>query len=258
LADGKNVNIDSISTVIKQSNAFIQFSGNSITYIPKKSSSQREYNTLTTSFGKQSIIILPDGSKVWMNACSSILYPTAFNNETRKVQLIGEAFFEISTIIDSTRPGMKVPFIVELKNGSYINVTGTKFNINAYLHSDIKATLIEGGIEVQKDNFIRKILPGEQAVINSSGNVSIDRTRDVTETFSWKDGMFNYNDTPIEQVMADISRWYNVKIEYKQYVSNHLTIKVPRGITLTNLLNLLQMNSAVHFEINGKKVIVSN
>lgn len=257
LADGKNINIDSISSGIKQSNALITFSGNSVIYVPQKNVFIQEYNKLTTSFGKQSKIILPDGSKVWLNACSSILFPTAFDKELRKVQLIGEAFFEVETITDSTIADGKVPFLVELKGGNYINVTGTKFNVTAYVDEDIKTTLIEGGVEVQNNSNKKKIVPGEQAVINSPGEIAVYQIKDISEIFSWKEGIFNYNNTPITQVMADISRWYNVKIEYKNYVSNHLTIKVPRGITLHDLLNLLQMNSSIRFEISDKKVIVT-
>jgi len=257
LADGKNINIDSTFSGIKQGNALIRFSGNNVIYVPQKNVFAEEYNTLTTSFGKQSIITLPDGSKVWLNACSSIYFPTAFDKELRKIQLIGEAFFEVATLTDSSLAGGKIPFIVELKGGNYINVTGTKFNVTAYDDGVIKTTLIEGGVEVHNNSYKKKIIPNEQAIINSHGDINIYHVRDVGEIFSWKENYFTYNDVPIDQVMADISRWYNIKIEYKNYVTTHLTIKVPRGITLHDLLKLLQMNSAVRFEISNNKVIVS-
>lgn len=257
LANGKNVNIDTLEEGITQNNALIKLTGSGLSYFSTHNPIHKEFNRLTTLYGKQSFIRLPDGSKVWLNACSSISYPTAFDDKARKVQLTGEAFFQISTITDSTLPGCKVPFIVELENDKQVIVKGTEFNLSAYNDANVKATLLEGVIELHSDNDKKLLVPGEQAIIGSSGDITVAHPSDPNESLSWKNGYFNFNDASIEVVMKEISRWYHVSVEYKQYISSHFTLTVYRDITLSNLLDLLEMNSSVQFEVSGSKVFVS-
>lgn len=256
LSNGKIIDLESHYETIKENNAILRRKGNTISYTPIDSQSRQEYNCISTSNGKQFQIVLPDGSKVWLNAESSIVFPTTFSGKKRKVKIIGEAYFEIVKIVDSSLPNYKVPFKVELNNNKQIDVIGTHFNVTAY-NDDIRTTLLEGKIEVKNGKYSKILSPNEQAIITSSGKIKIDHVIDANETISWKEGLFNFNNAPIEMVMAEISRWYNVSIEYEHYVSSHMTITVPRAITLKNLLYLLELNSSVHFEISGNKVFVS-
>ena len=215
------------------------------------------YNTIETPKGGQYQILLPDGSKVWLNAASSLKYPSSFTKSNQRlVSLKGEAYFEIST--DKTRS-----FIVHSANQE-VKVLGTHFNINAYTDEpETTTTLIEGSVkisplinEVADFTAERRLKPGDQAMRSISG-IRI-RHVDVEEAIAWKNGQFVFSSESIAAIMRKISRWYNVDISYEGNVSAlKFTGTLSRYAQVTEVLQMLEMTNKVKFEIKGREIKVS-
>lgn len=203
------------------------------------------YNTMSTPNGAQYKLVLPDGSRVWLNASSSITYPTAFSGNARAVSITGEAYFEVSK--DKNKP-----FHVKV-NDVEVEVLGTHFNINSYSdEAAIKTTLLEGTVKV--NTVILK--PGEQAQF-SSDKIRIVNEVDLEEVMAWKNGKFLFSEkTDIETIMRQISRWYDVEIEYRGKVTQHFWGSISRSANALQVLKLLETTGGVKFKIEGRKVIV--
>ncbi len=218
------------------------------------------YNTISTPRGGQYQITLSDGTKVWLNAASSIRFPVFFSGIERKVEITGEAYFEVSK-------NKAMPFKVKAA-ASEIEVLGTHFNINAYGdEAAIKTTLLEGLVKVsvpvqtgsQSSKFIK---PGQQAVINNSsagsgGKINILNNADTEEAVAWINGRFQFKSADLQSILRQISRWYDVDIEYKGNINLHFTGQLPRSINVSKVLEKLVLTGEVHFKIDGKKIIVS-
>ncbi|ACU60361.1 FecR family protein [Chitinophaga pinensis] len=207
------------------------------------------YNTVTTPLGGQYHLSLADGSEVWLNAGSSIKYPTSFNGTERKVEITGEVYFEIAH-------NAAKPFRV-LTSQQVVEVLGTHFNVNAYLdETDIKTTLLEGSVKVTGSNNTKIIQPGEQAVLNSNGlNVT---KADLEEAVAWKNGEFRFNDEKIGSIMRKLSRWYDIEVTFKGPVPEEgFNGKISRYKNISQALKMLEKTKAVHFQIEGKKVVVT-
>ncbi|TAN13375.1 MAG: DUF4974 domain-containing protein [Chitinophagaceae bacterium] len=208
------------------------------------------YNVLTTPRGGQYELLLPDGSKVWLNAASSIRFPTAFTGNNRKVEITGEAYFEIAQ--NATQP-----FIVE-SNGMNVTVLGTHFNVNAYSdNADMKVTLVEGRVKVASESGTGTILnPMEQAEMNKEGQVRLVEKADVNEAVAWKEGIFQFDGDNMATIMKKISRWYDVEVTYKNGVpSGHFTGIISRNTNLSEVLKMLEL-SGVQFQVEGKNLVV--
>lgn len=209
------------------------------------------YNTLSTPKGGQYQLTLSDGTKVWLNAASSLRFPLVFAGNERKVEMTGEIFFEVAK-------NAKKPFKV-VSNGQEVEVLGTHFNVMAYPNEKaIKTTLVEGSVKVSKDNRSTILQPGQQAKVGF--NNGIFRTiNDVSleEELAWKDGNFQFNNASLDVIMRQIERWYDVDIEYVGKVPDeHFTGKLPRNTNLSNVLKILSM-SEIQFKIEGKKIIIT-
>ena len=256
LADGQNLNVDSVNSPIRQGNLLLTKSGNEISYIKLPNYTPKEgYNTIKTMFGKQIKIVFLDGSKVWLNAGSTIHYPTSFNSTCRKVNITGEAFFEIAPMIDSSL-GAKIPFVVSV-NGMEITVKGTKFIVRAYKDdNEIKTSLIEGIIEVQSGDSSLLLQPGQQAIL-SNKKLKFSSKFDSEEVLSWKNNMFKFKNLEIESLMREISRWYNVTVVYEDFIMDEFTLNVPRNIPLKQLLQILELTSNAHFKLENNTVYCS-
>lgn len=221
------------------------------------------YNTVTTPRGGEYMIILPDGSKVWLNAASSIRFPTAFVGKYRKVELSGEAYFEVVKKVGGGRmEDEKLPFIVTSGNQEVI-VLGTRFNIMAYKdETAIKTTLLEGSVEISNLNVSAslkagrvKLKPGEQA---SSGADNIIKVYDVdaNEAIAWKNGYFQFRRDNIKDIMRKFSRWYDIEVIYDGNMpKDEFVGKIRRSVTLTQALKMFSF-SEIKFKIDGQKVIV--
>jgi transmembrane sensor len=207
------------------------------------------FNTLSTPRGGQFQLTLPDGTEVWLDAASSIHYPTAFTGKTRTVGITGQAYFEV-------KHKASQPFVV-MVNGIQITDIGTHFNISAYNdENSMKTTLLEGAVAVTTDTKKLVLNPGEQAeIINHS--LDLKKGVDVEAVMAWKNGRFQFDGTGIEEVMRQISRWYNVDIEYTSKIPNqHFMGDISRNVGISKVMDMLMATEAVHFKIEGNKIKV--
>lgn len=210
-------------------------------------------NKLSTANGESYQLRLPDGTKVWLNAASSITYPVSFSRSAfREVDLNGEAYFEVSA-------DKKRPFLVKTKHQK-VKVLGTHFNVNAYSdQKSTKTTLLEGSVKLSGEGITKDLLlkPGEQAVLTAS-HIQVN-TIDVEQAVDWKNDEFIFQSEPLESLMKRISRWYNVEVHYAVNVDQEATFtgKVSRAQPISALLNALQ-SGGLKFEVTGSKVLIKN
>ncbi|MHB1178276.1 MAG: FecR family protein [Daejeonella sp.] len=226
---------------------------------PATQNVQLTYNTIETPKGGQYQINLPDGSKVWLNAASSLRFPTAFTGKERQVELTGEAYFEVIGNRD-------MPFRVACNN-QVIEVLGTHFNINSYTDEKvIKTTLLEGSVKVISTNNLSPeeiagvtLQPGQQSQIatGDTNNTIKVVNADTNEAVAWKNGYFMFNYEGIQSVMRKISRWYDAEIEYKGNIPNdRFGGSVSRFKNVSEVLDLLELTGQVHFKIKGRRITV--
>jgi hypothetical protein len=211
------------------------------------------YNTLTTPKGRQFQLILPDGSKVWMNAASSLRYPIAFTGDERRVEVTGEVYFEVAK-------NPKMPFRVKVNNETEVEVLGTHFNINAYTNeATINTSLLEGSVRIT--NGVDKVIlkPGQQGQVkNNSARspITIVPNVDMDQVMAWKNGVFDFDDASLEEVMRQLERWYDIEVVYEKGVPPlEFVGKMGRDLSLPEVLRGLEM-SEVHFTIDGRRLIV--
>lgn len=262
LADGRQVVLDSLGNgvVATQNGAQVTLKDGALAYSKEAGSTTPVYNNLTTPKGRQFQLILPDGSKVWLNAASSLRYPTVFVGNERKVDVNGEVYFEVAK-----NPSM--PFKVSIAapaggpGGSEIEVLGTQFNVNAYSNETaVRTTLVEGSLKVvnrpSNANTTSVVLtPGKQAVITTDSRVKV-ADADVDKVVAWKRGIFNFEDASLEEVMRQIERWYDIQVVYEKNVPDiKFGGKMSNDVSLQGLLKSLQ-ESDVHFRLEGRKLIV--
>lgn len=207
------------------------------------------FNTLSTPIGGQYNIILADGTKVYLNAVSSIKYPTQFNGDKRVVELEGEAYFEVAK-------NKNKPFIVKSNNQS-IEVLGTHFNVHSYNNeSVVKTTLLEGSVAVTYKNQKAILKPGQQS--NVSDNFSKIKVKEVDpeEAVAWKNGRFKFDNADLKNVMRQLERWYGIKVEYRGNVSDvRFNGGTFRNKNLSEVLKVLELSN-IKFKVEGKTVIV--
>lgn len=251
LDNGKTVVLDVTkdSTVQNSNGVALQIHDASLVYNQQSAEVAISYNTLSTPRGSQYQLVLPDGSKVWLNAASSIRFPTAFNGTTRQVTLTGEAYFEVAK-------NTKQPFIVHV-NDMTVQVLGTHFNVMAYSdESAIKTTLLEGSVKVQQQGQFMMLVPGKQALVTAN-NIAIQYA-DVEQETAWKNGSFSFDKATIQEIMRGISRWYDVEIGFEGKIStSRFKGGIRRSEQLSQVLKVLAL-SGVHFKVEGKKIIVQN
>ncbi|PVD50639.1 hypothetical protein DC498_18770 [Terrimonas sp.] len=253
LADGTKVILDSAvnGIVAEQGNTKVIKLGNGeIKYEHSKSLGKVLFNTMTTPAGGQYHLLLPDGTGVWLNAASSVTYPTVFTGKERMVSVTGEAYFEVTR-------NAAMPF--KVKTGEQvIEVLGTHFNVNAYSDENtVNTTLAEGKISITDKGKTMLLQPGQQAQNNRSGNLVLIQHPDIDETLAWKDGLFRFNGTGIEAIMRQVSRWYNVEVIYKDKITEQFVAEIPRNVKVSKLLELLELTKQVHFTIDNRTITVT-
>lgn len=212
---------------------------------------QAVQNTVTTPKGGQYKIILPDGTNVWLNAASSITYPTVFKGAEREVTLNGEGYFEVTK-------NKAMPFRVKSALQT-IEVLGTHFNINAYAdESLVKTTLLEGSVRVTSATNSILIVPGEQAVINRIDNGAISKQQvNLDKEVAWKNGVFSFADEDIREVMRQVSRWYDIDVVYEGDMPTEKFFgEISRSSNLADVFRILELNN-MKFVVEGKIVKVS-
>lgn len=263
LADGSVVYLDSVGNgelanmngvkVVKTADGRIEYSSEQGVL-----SGELKYNTLFNPRGSQVMnMTLADGSRVWLNAGSSVTYPIAFIGKERNVTITGEAYFEIAH--DKTKP-FKVS-----KGETTVEVLGTHFNVNAYDdESEIKVTLLEGKVNVSTKYDVRgaTIKPGEQAIANPStpanggtGSLRVMKDVDVEQVMAWKNGSFVFGEAmSAEEIMRQIARWYDVEVVYEKKPGGHIGGSISRSVNITKVLQILEATGTMQFKVEGRKV----
>ncbi len=263
LADGSQVVLDStIQDVIKeQGNVDILSKGGRLVYdaskLLKENRQSISINTITTPRGGQYQVVLPDGTAVWLNAASSISFPTAFTRSERKVTITGEAYFEVAR--DKSKP-FRVAVVSNsgTADGMEVTVLGTHFNINAYPDEEaMRTTLVEGSVMVRKAGVQMKIVPGEQAGIAVNGTVFDKSYPDIEEVLAWKNGRFKFNNADVMSIMRQMARWYDVEINTEGDLSAiRFSGGVSRKDNIEKLLEILESEGRVKFIKQGKNITV--
>ena len=272
LGNGSTIILDSARNgiIARQGNSKVmKLSDGYLAYTPAGSGSREVlFNMVNTPRGGQYKLSLPDGSRVWLNAASSIRYPTVFAGSERKVELTGEAYFEVAK--NAAKP-FKVKIIPVgdspfrgqgIGDGGEVEVLGTHFNINAYGdEAVIKTTLLQGSVRVTMGSASTLLLPGEQAQASPSngpgGQIKLIKEADLDEAVAWTNGVFKFKQVTIGPLMKAIARWYDVDVHYEGKITSHFIVTIPRNMTVTNVFKILEQTGEVHFSIEGKRVTVT-
>jgi transmembrane sensor len=265
LDDGTKIGLNNKveGTIAQQAQTnIVQKTNGFLVYIPSANGVKKESltNKVSTPIGGTYKIILPDGSKVWLNAASSIEFPSSFNPHQREVRTTGEVYFEIAHLTD-TQTKARVPFRVitaqpnQSNHEQVIEVLGTHFNVNSYADElAIKTTLLEGSVSISTTlNALpiksARLKPGEQSSTNQSNMITIAQNVDLNEAIAWKNGYFEFNNTSLKALMRQISRWYNIAVVYDENAKNDTFYgKIERNYTLKEVLKVLELGN-VHFEL---------
>jgi len=254
LLDGSTIDLDSTSggLLTQQGNTRILKQAKGV--IAYKASNEKPstilFNTLTTPRGGQYKVILADGSRVRLNASSSITYPISFSEKERNVTITGEAYFEVAKVPNS-------PFKVKVYDME-VEALGTHFNINAYTdESSIRTTLLKGSAKLTKNTVSGLVQTSQQGQYNQDGAFTLLKTVDTNEVVAWKNGMFQFNNVDLKAAMRQISRWYDVDVQYdnRAPVTEKLVGEIRRSANLSRAIRVLK-RSGVNCRIEGKTLIV--
>ena len=255
LANGKQLLLDSLGNgiIATQGNTNVKIQNGQLVYDVLQSGGEILYNTMTTPKGRQFQLLLPDGSTVWLNAASSITYPTTFTGNERVVKVSGEVYFEVAK-------NKEKPFIVDVEGKASVHALGTSFNINAYGDEPgIKTTLLEGKVKIvkretangKKDSIFLK--PEEQAIDIAHSPLTINHSPDIDEVMAWKNGRFEFTGNSIQSVMKQISRWYEVDIVYEGTLPEvNFVGVIARREKLSQVLKMLELTNVMRFKIQQK------
>jgi len=254
LADGSVIVLDSASngTLAQQAGATIQktadgtllysANGANTTHMPV-------YNTITTPRGGKYQLGLPDGSQVWLNAASSITFPTAFTGNTRQVSITGEAYFEI-------KKNRNQPFTI-LARSARVDVLGTDFNVSAYDdETALRVALLSGSVNVTRGETVMQIKPGQEAIVTSS-DLRLNQHPDMEKAISWKNDEFIFEHDDINSIMRQLARWYDIEPVVEKPSERRYIGKISRSVPLSEVLGMFEKLGYMHFDINGKKVTVT-
>ena len=254
LADGSVIVLDSAQngTLTNQGNTkVIKLDNGQLAYNSAGiKSTEVLFNTISTPRGGQYQVILPDGSKVWLNAASSLRFPAAFTGAERRVDVTGEGYFEVAK-------NTAMPFVVAV-NGAEVQVLGTHFNVMAYDdEATMKTTLLEGSVKFVKGNTSSLLKPGQQSQLTPTGSVNVVNNVDVEQVMAWKNGLFHFEDADIQTIMRQLSRWYDVEVVYQNKTNNdQFVLGMPRSSKLSDVLKVLELTGDIRFGIEGKKIII--
>jgi transmembrane sensor len=254
LGDGRTILLDSAAggTLARQGAAqIIKVAGGILTY--KVGADDRApvvYNRMETPRGGVYQLILPDGTHVWLNSASSIRYPNIFNGKERKVEITGEAYLQVAK-------NSKMPFVVSSR-GMTVQVLGTEFNLMAYADEEaIRTTLVNGVVKVIKDGAGQLLRPGQQAVLDPGNSHFNTNTPDLSQVLAWKEGRFRFDGVKITVIMRQIARWYDVDVVYRGAApDNEFNGSIKRDEDASKILDALELTGNVHFEVQGRKIIV--
>ena len=263
LADGTKIKLTGSNTGILASEGNVSISKNKEGQIvyetlanDKSNTNAIAYNTLSTPRGGQYQVNLPDGTKVWLNATTTLKFPVVFNKNERRVELNGEAYFEVNPISSSKGSAKKIPFLV-ISHGQKIEVLGTHFNVNAYADEpNIKTTLLEGSVKVINSNAQQSAVlkPGQQSVVDNEITVT---DVDATQAIDWQQGYFTFDNESVESIMRKISRWYNVSVTYQGNIRHRkFGGRISKFENVSQILQIMEKTKVIHFKIEERRIIV--
>lgn len=254
LANGAKINLANIKngSLTIQPGAHVNKESGQLAYKAAADNSgpiQISYNTLTTPRGGQYQLTLADGTKVWLNAASSLKYPTAFSGSERVVELTGEAYFEVAH-------NAKQPFKVKTA-GQIVQDIGTQFDINSYADEEaVTTTLVEGSVKIYSVKGQTMLRPGQQYLSKADGSSQLKDDIDTREATAWKVGMFQFDNADIRTIMRQVSRWYNVDVEYRGTVpASTYHGRISRNSNASAVLQILALGG-INFTMEGGKIIV--
>lgn len=254
LSDGTQLVLDSLGngTIAAQKGAEVILQNKRLAYkLTGETGGNVAYNIINTPKGRQFQVDLPDGTSVWLNAASSIRYPTSFSGQERRVMITGEVYFEVAKNAQS-------PFRVIVNKSTEIVVLGTSFNVNAYTdEASINTTLLMGSVRVSAGSASSVVLqPGQQAQISGAQNIKVDKNVDEAQAVAWKDGLFAFENADVPTVMRQLARWYNVEVEYAGAVPvRSFNGKIGKSLQLTQVLRLLT-KTRIKYTIEGNSKII--
>jgi ferric-dicitrate binding protein FerR (iron transport regulator) len=262
LADGSTISLDSAHTgnLASQGTAkVLKIQDGELKYDAAAGSHATvSYNTLSTPRGGQYKLLLADGTRVWLNAASSIRYPTTFTGPDREVEISGEAYFEIAKnaampfrVLTIGSPGDKDPMTID--------VLGTHFNVNAYCDEPVvRTTLLEGLVKVSKGKNTTLLRPGQAAQLLKDGDIQKIPDADLEAAVAWKNGLFEFSDEELPVILRQISRWYDIDVEYAGAVpTDRFSGSVSRNTTLSGVLKILRL-SEIQVSVVNNKIIVKS
>ena len=255
LADGTSIEVDGTAngtiavqgnvSIVKQSNGEIAYAG--------KATKAVGYNTFRVPRGSRPLsLTLSDGTRVWLNVGSSLTYPTAFTGKERSVTITGEAYFEVAH-------NTAMPFRVQHDDVT-VSVLGTHFNVNTYEDENAeRITLLEGSVAVNKKNILKLLASGQQASISQDepNNIKVSSGINIDEVMAWREGKFRFGESmDIGTIMRQISRWYNVDIEYKGNINQRFWGSISKDVNASQVLKILEATGRVTFKVEENKIVV--
>jgi len=255
LGDGKIIHLDSSASGINNSYVFADANGvltlNSEGLRP--SGTEPEERTLRTPKGGQFAVVLSDGTKVWLNAASSITFPAVFGPSTREVRITGEVYFEVAK-------NKAKPFLTYVGQ-QVVKVLGTHFNINAYPENEaIETSLLEGSVTVIAGGKHVQLQPGQMSSWRQNQDgLDVSSIPDANNLLAWREGMFCFDNSNIEEIMRVLSRWYDIEFSFENgdYSNCVFDGMISRKKSIQEVLNILAASNQLDFKIKGRKVIVS-
>jgi hypothetical protein len=261
LADGKEIILDDTKdgAIAKEGSTQIIKQGGLLSYNSNDAAGKVLYNTLSTPKGRIYKLSLPDGTKVWLNAASSIRFPTVFIGNQRNVEISGEVYFEVTK-------DMQMPFHVKVNDYTTIEVLGTEFNVNAYDNEDVlHTTLITGAVKLlsrgrDEQSYTAVLKPGQQAQwknVHAIQAFKLIQEANIEKVIGWKDGYFSFDDLTLEELMREVERWYDVEVVYEKGIPAKAFFgKVSRNLSLLDFMEGLK-DWGVRFRLEGRKLIVT-
>ena len=251
LSDGSTIVLDKAAegALAQQGTIEVKKIKGQIQYQETEGKGELLYNTISTARGNQYQVVLSDGTRVWLNAASSIRFPTFFQGNERSVSITGEAYFEVAH-------NANAPFKVNV-NGLQVTVLGTHFNVNAYDdEATVKTTLLEGSVRLTKGSSLAVLKPGQQASVGSNDAIAVRNDVDLDEVIAWKNGSFVFMRQDIKSIMRQISRWYDVEVVYEDEPTKEtFSAVMNRQSNVRDVLKIMEENG-VKFKIEGRKIIV--
>ena len=258
LADQSTIVLDSAATgiLMQQGNTrIIKKDKGAVAYVSaNEAAGTTQFNTLATPKGGEYQLELPDGTKAWLNAASSLRFPSTFGNRERRVEVTGEVYFEV--VKDAARP-----FIAAVTGKAEVKVLGTHFNINAYRdETAVTTTLLEGSVKVSNAALSESltISPGDQVQLKPGGEFKLNKNVETEQVVAWKDGLFNFSNADLLTVLRQLSRWYDVEIAFEGAVpKKSFGGELQRDLALAQVIKLFERNH-VFLKIEGRKLVVLN